>query len=457
MSTFQFKENKSPSNSWLKAPVIIGGTGGSGTRGVVDVLTKLGIYLYPSRHSQLFKECYNGEALDNVAMYPESGQLDGLQSEKKTAQKSYSKWLLGNQCSPPNVSIPFVLSGKGRKYLGSIPEPNRKRYRWGWKNPKTIYHLHVLLSMYPDMVFIQVLRNPFDMASVQYEHLHNRALEFSDLNGGFEETAALSNFRCLTISPNNPKACLVSSSALKTISECRGPHTDVPKCVKQTDTPKPSPWRCLDMQLWAQINAAAYVYGVRCLNDQDKFLLWHGEDVYGMRGEGAQLKLQERITDVLGLDGAKVALAFTKERTQLNHRRLSRTESNNGNQLNHRRFNNEWSRRRLGYGKYKESSMNLTLAYSCAEAAVPGVMSAFHYSQTDSQTDSLYGELSSDLNGLAFDDNKPSMVTTKRRDSSEDTLNEYLLVFGSAVLLLLWIRRKHFAEPSLDTIDCLTL
>lgn len=38
-------EKHSDSVSWKSAPIIVGGTGGSGTRGVVDVLDKLGIYM----------------------------------------------------------------------------------------------------------------------------------------------------------------------------------------------------------------------------------------------------------------------------------------------------------------------------------------------------------------------------------------------------------------------------
>lgn len=34
-----------PEDAWQRAPIIVGGTGGSGTRGVVAVLTKLGIYM----------------------------------------------------------------------------------------------------------------------------------------------------------------------------------------------------------------------------------------------------------------------------------------------------------------------------------------------------------------------------------------------------------------------------
>ena len=51
--------------TWKEAPVVIGGTGGSGTRGVVAVLSKLGIYLSPPPSSAIFRECFNGEQLDN--------------------------------------------------------------------------------------------------------------------------------------------------------------------------------------------------------------------------------------------------------------------------------------------------------------------------------------------------------------------------------------------------------
>ena len=57
-------------SAWQRAPVVIGGTGGSGTRGVVDVLVKAGIYLHPKVNTKAFKECYNGAALDNVCMHP---------------------------------------------------------------------------------------------------------------------------------------------------------------------------------------------------------------------------------------------------------------------------------------------------------------------------------------------------------------------------------------------------
>lgn len=41
VTVFNMKENE----FWLRAPIVVGGTGGSGTRGVVDVLMKLGVYM----------------------------------------------------------------------------------------------------------------------------------------------------------------------------------------------------------------------------------------------------------------------------------------------------------------------------------------------------------------------------------------------------------------------------
>jgi len=43
---------------WYESPIVVGGTSGSGTRGVVDVLSKMGFYMHPPAASMVFKECY---------------------------------------------------------------------------------------------------------------------------------------------------------------------------------------------------------------------------------------------------------------------------------------------------------------------------------------------------------------------------------------------------------------
>ena len=61
-------------DDWRSAPVIVGGTAGSGTRGVVQMLQRLGIYMAPPRENPLFARCMNG-AINHPTppLYPESG------------------------------------------------------------------------------------------------------------------------------------------------------------------------------------------------------------------------------------------------------------------------------------------------------------------------------------------------------------------------------------------------
>jgi hypothetical protein len=247
----------------------------------------------------LFCFSNKGDAMDNVGMYPQSGQLEGMKDTGKIAGSDYFEWLLSDTCEPRKVVVPFVTPDRGLSYIDSVPEENRKPHRWGWKNPKVMYHLEVLLTMYPDLIYIQVVRNPYDMASYQFEHLHNRVKEFVMLHGGYEDATALSNIRCLKVAPDNPKSCLLSVSALKNVADCQ--KSNIEDCVRQSDVSTRPPWQCMDMQLWAQINSASYVFGVRCLNSLNRFLVWHGEDVYGNRGAEAQLQLQKRIAGIIHL------------------------------------------------------------------------------------------------------------------------------------------------------------
>ena len=171
----------SAGEDWKQSPVIISGTGGSGTRGVVDVLSRMGIYLHPDPSTDLFKETYNGPALDNVVMYPESGHLIGMTDDGRFAGPSYDTWLRSGPCEPRPEAEPLRLGKAGHDFLNSVPFANRRPLRWGWKNPKAIFHLEMLLAVYPGAVLVHVVRHPLDMASSQWEHLQNRAAEFTHL------------------------------------------------------------------------------------------------------------------------------------------------------------------------------------------------------------------------------------------------------------------------------------
>ena len=94
------------------------------------------------------------------------------------------------------IDTPLRPTADGQLYIDSVPRQHRVPHRWGWKTPKNSYQLHLLLSLYPNLIFIQTVRNPLDMSSDVLGHLANRAFEFSDVHGGFASAARLFKSRC---------------------------------------------------------------------------------------------------------------------------------------------------------------------------------------------------------------------------------------------------------------------
>ena len=176
---------------------------------------------HPDPDSAAFEESYNGAALDNVAMFPDDSLLEGATDDGSMAGPAYLAWLRSGL--PPTANIESISGGSSGssggtnsnpvcairpwasgpyfkpnalRYLDSVPFTHRAPRRWGWKNPKVIYHLEVLFAAYPDAAFVHVVRNPLDLAAAQWEHLQNRALEFATLQGGYEAASEVANERC---------------------------------------------------------------------------------------------------------------------------------------------------------------------------------------------------------------------------------------------------------------------
>ena len=317
---------------------------------------------HPDPDSAAFEESYNGAALDNVAMFPDDSLLEGATDDGSMAGPAYLAWLRSGL--PPTANIESISGGSSGssggtnsnpvcairpwasgpyfkpnalRYLDSVPFTHRAPRRWGWKNPKVIYHLEVLFAAYPDAAFVHVVRNPLDLAAAQWEHLQNRALEFATLQGGYEAASEVANERCTIASAtaaalaqakrkippptgaatststaaarqllplskvSSSTACALSKSALHKMGTCKGtgggrgkaaiaacasdkppssgsgPATNArtapaaaaaAAAATAVREPKPTPWQCLQAQLWADINAAARSYGLRCLGGE---------------------------------------------------------------------------------------------------------------------------------------------------------------------------------------------
>lgn len=127
-------------------PIIVGGTGGSGTRAVHAVLEKSGVFM-GSRVN------HAGDAMDFEPF------LDGF------------------------INL-FLLHGKSLDHeFGALPEDIQKQTgayleaafslydrdrpvgsHWGWKNPRSMFALPALHRVFKNMSFIQLVRDGRDMA-----------------------------------------------------------------------------------------------------------------------------------------------------------------------------------------------------------------------------------------------------------------------------------------------------
>ena len=65
----------------------------------------------------------------------------------------------------------------------------------------------------------------------------------------------------------------------------------------------------MDMMLWADMNSAVHAFGTKCLR-QEKYIPWHGEDDYGLRGLEQQKNFQLSLAGALNKPPNIVARAF---------------------------------------------------------------------------------------------------------------------------------------------------
>jgi hypothetical protein len=127
------------------APIVVTGTGGSGTRAVAEFCTANGVYM----GTQL-----NG-ASDAMAFVPAlSGVIDPILSQ--TRSLDYSIEALPERIRTQALS---ALEGAIRLHLDGWPG----RVRWGCKNPRQIFVLPILAAILPNLTLVHVVRDGRDM------------------------------------------------------------------------------------------------------------------------------------------------------------------------------------------------------------------------------------------------------------------------------------------------------
>jgi Sulfotransferase family len=129
------------------SPIVIGGTGGSGTRLVQSILAGAGVFM--GRHLNAA-----GDALDFV------GPLDRFINPilAHTRSLDYCPADLPAELSQAALS---ELSASSRRISADCPWAMQQ---WGWKNPRSMFVLPILHEIYPQLRFIHVLRDGRDMA-----------------------------------------------------------------------------------------------------------------------------------------------------------------------------------------------------------------------------------------------------------------------------------------------------
>jgi hypothetical protein len=139
--------NAFDSDQW-SAPIVIGGTGGSGTRLIARLLREMGVDLGTrvngAEDALSFVPLYD----KYVNAYLESGAVDTARLETDLLAAIHS-------------------------HVDPAGKP-----AWGWKNPRSIFLLPVLDNLIPGFRFVHVVRHGLDMATSANQNqvlLHSRA------------------------------------------------------------------------------------------------------------------------------------------------------------------------------------------------------------------------------------------------------------------------------------------
>lgn len=124
-----------------RAPVIIGATGGSGTRVVARIVRRLGVFM--------------------------GANLNGSEDTAELFE-FYDRWInrfalrdIAPLCSEEEHLLRREFSACIRRHHDAN---STSAAAWGWKEPRSIYLLPLFLSIWPEMKFIHVVRDGRDMA-----------------------------------------------------------------------------------------------------------------------------------------------------------------------------------------------------------------------------------------------------------------------------------------------------
>ena len=130
-------------------PIVVGGTGGSGTRVVRAVLARAGAFMGARLNEA-------GDAMDFEPF------LDDIINPVLAVTRSLD-YAADTLPTPLRLLALRRFDDAATRYCGERPPD----VRWGWKNPRSMYVLPLIHARFPAMTFIHVLRDGRDMALSQ--------------------------------------------------------------------------------------------------------------------------------------------------------------------------------------------------------------------------------------------------------------------------------------------------
>lgn len=189
-------------------PIIIGGTGGSGTRVLGEILLKLNAYL----------GAVTNPAEDSLSLTPffTVNLHKAFQLLKEGGSEYPSDWY---------ASYGTCLQAHMKNYSGQS--------LWGWKNPTSMYYLPFLLSIFPDLKFIHVVRDGRDSAtsknSRQFNIIYKNEHDFS--SNGQGKASLWADANC-TVADYAALNLFQNYHLLKYEDLCQKPHETISELLR---------------------------------------------------------------------------------------------------------------------------------------------------------------------------------------------------------------------------------
>ena len=177
-------QNKSPlaKLGGMSAPIVVGGTGGSGTRVVQALLSDVGVYMGKALNQP--GDAMQFEPLLDEKINPVLSQVHSLDYTPDAVEKELRKEILQ------------IIHQTAALYIEDMPQGanSEGNPRWGWKNPRSMFLLPLIHSVFPELYYIHVVRDGRDMAFSKNQnqpHKHYQALFNKPYSASTREKAAV--------------------------------------------------------------------------------------------------------------------------------------------------------------------------------------------------------------------------------------------------------------------------